>query len=491
VYCWGGGGNGQLGNAASSDSPTPVRAFGAFVFESVDAGLGSHTCAVTTTDAAICWGAGWSGQVGDGNFNSVNIPTNVSGGLAFAEISAGSGHSCGRTTGGDAYCWGTNYRGAIGTGDPLTIQPAFALGGASSVTAGEQHTCIIGAGGSATCFGEGGSGQLGQGIYQSELNPVAVTGGFTFVSVAGGTWHTCGLETSPGNIYCWGSGGNGQLGNGSFNSTNAPATMVTGGHSFVEVDAGQYHSCGVTDLADDVYCWGENSSGQLGDNSATRSENPVLVSGGEAYATVTTGRYHSCALTIDGLAHCWGENGNGQLGDATNTQRLAPVAVAGGATFTQIAAGGWHTCALDGSGGAYCWGQGWNGQIGNNQFNSSNVPQAVAGGFTFTDIIAGGYYTCAIRSTGETMCWGDNGSGELGDGTFNGRGIPTAVSGGLSFTDLDAGWSHTCGVTAGGSLYCWGDNSAGELGLGFTSQHGTPTMVAGGLTFVRPPPEER
>jgi alpha-tubulin suppressor-like RCC1 family protein len=493
VYCWGYNGNGQLGDATNNNSSTPVNTFGAFLYRSIDVGPGgNHTCAVTTTDVALCWGQGWDGQVGDGTFNSRNIPTAVGGGLSFAEITAGANHSCGReTTSGDAYCWGTNSRGALGTGDPLNTEPALVPGGAASVAAGASHSCVLSSGGSASCFGYGGNGQLGQGLWQDEVSPVAVSGGFTFVSVEAGAYHTCGLETSPGNIYCWGRGGSGELGNGSNNQTNAPASMVSGGHSFVEVSGGEIHSCGLTPVGD-VYCWGNNDNGQLGDATNNSSLVPVPVSVSNIYSTVTVGDYHSCALTNAGSAYCWGNNGNGQLGNATNTESWAPVPVSGGRTFVSLEAGAYHTCGLETSpGNIYCWGRGWDGQLGNNQNNEWNSPQAVVGGFTFTNVTTGSSSTCGILSTGETMCWGGNWAGQLGDGTFNGRGLPTTVTGNLSFIDLGAGGEHTCGVTAAGSLYCWGGNNEGQLGLGFTSRSGTPRIVAGGLTFVTPPLEER
>ena len=485
MYCWGHNAWGQLGDAGNTDSSTPVRTFGAFLFGSIEAGQ-HHTCATTTADAGLCWGYGREGQVGNGSFNSINIPTTVSGGLTLAQITAGRVHSCARSTGGDVYCWGSDDQGALGTGDPFTFQPTFALGGVVSVTNGERHTCVLSSGGSASCFGQGGSGQLGQGLNQNELSPVAVSGGLTFVSLEAGGYYTCGLETSPGDVYCWGDSGSGQLGNGSFGSTNTPV-LVTGSHPFVELANSREHSCGITDVGA-VYCWGRNDFGPLGNNSTTNSADPVLVSGGNTYAAVASGHGFTCALTDTGLAHCWGRNDSGQLGDATNSQSLVPVTVAGGAIFTRIEAGGYHACALDATGALFCWGSGGNGQRGNNQFNSSNVPQAVAGGFTFTDLVLGYNYTCAIRSNTETtMCWGQNFRGELGDGTFNDRGLPTTVSGGHSFANLDGGDGHTCGVTTGDSLYCWGSNDQGQLGLGFTSRRSTPVLVSGGLTFMTPP----
>ena len=350
------------------------------------------------------------------------------------------------------------------------------------------HTCVLSPSGSASCFGDGTSGQLGQGVYQSEPSPVAVSGGLTFVSIVAGWSHTCALEASTGDVYCWGDVSWGRLGDGSVASsgtTNAPSTKVIGGHSFVELTGGTRHTCGLTGTGD-VYCWGFGRSGELGNNSATDSGTPVLVSGGNTYTSISAGFAYTCALTVTGSAHCWGSNGLGQLGDGTNTDSSVPVAVAGGTAFTKIEAGSLTTCALDATGSAHCWG--YRGALGNGQSAvNSNTPQPVSGAEVFTSIAGGeGSHFCAIRSAAGTMCWGENWQGQLGDGTFTRRDQPTTVSGGQSFIDLAIGRSHTCGVTTGGSLYCWGDNVDGQLGLGFGSGSATPVLVTGGLTFVTP-----
>ncbi len=121
-----------------------------------------------------------------------------------------------------------------------------------------------------------------------------------------------------------------------------------------------------------VKCWGSNDQGQLGDNSIAQRLTPVDVVGlAGGVAAVATGASHSCALTTAGGVKCWGDNTYGQLGDNTQTQRLTPVNVSGLASGVKaIAAGDNHTCALTNAGGVKCWGQNSTGQIGDGTFNN-------------------------------------------------------------------------------------------------------------------------
>ena len=161
---------------------------------------------------------------------------------------------------------------------------------------------------------------------------------------------------------------------------------VLSGKTLTQIVAGFSHTCAL-DSSGAAYCWGLNSSGQLGNNSVTQSLVPVAVTtsgvlSGKTLTQITAGNAHTCALDSSGAAYCWGANGNGQLGNNTTTRSLVPVAVTtsgvlSGETLTQITGGSAHTCALDSTGAAYCWGANGNGQLGNSSTTQSLVPVAV------------------------------------------------------------------------------------------------------------------
>lgn len=336
AYCWGSGGDGQLGNGVNrftpgivtADSPTPVAVIGGFKFASVSAGGSSHTCALTNTGSAYCWGFGDQGQLGDGSLTlpapSSAMPAPVVGDLTFKSISAGGsiahGHTCGITTTDTTYCWGFGNSGQLGNGstNSATTTPTVVSGGLTfaSVSAGIAYTCGVTTGGTAYCWGSNQFGQLGNGTTTDSPTPAPVSGGLTFASVSTGEFHTCAVATN-GAAYCWGGNGSGQFGNGTTTNSTVPVP-VSGGHTFMSINAGaQGYTCGLTTNGA-TYCWGGNGSGQLGTGTTTDSAMPVPVSGELTFASVSGGHGHVCGVTTSGWsAYCWGNNGNGQLGNGT------------------------------------------------------------------------------------------------------------------------------------------------------------------------------
>jgi len=283
VYCWGFNDNGQLGNGSTTSSPVPVAvSAGGLTFTAVSAG-GAHTCGVTPSGAPYCWGGGWAGQRGDGSNNLSPVPVAVTaGGLTFTALSAALTHTCGVTPSGAAYCWGENYYGELGNGSTTSslVPVAVSAGGRTfaAVSAGYLHTCGFMSGGVAYCWGDGESGQLGNGSTTSSSVPMAViAGGLTFTAVSAGYLHTCGV-TPSGVAYCWGDNYYGELGTGSTTSSSVPVAVTGGGLTFTAIGAGNGHTCGLS-TSGAGYCWGENNSGQLGDGSTTNSSVPVKVAG--------------------------------------------------------------------------------------------------------------------------------------------------------------------------------------------------------------------
>jgi alpha-tubulin suppressor-like RCC1 family protein len=302
-------------------------------------------------------------------------------------------------------------------------------------------------------------------------------------SIVAGSEHNCGL-TSAGVAYCWGGNGSGELGDGTAVPRSTP-TLVSGGQAFTTLTAGSQHTCGLT-TAGAAYCWGRNTFGQLGDPTTTQRLTPTAVSGGQLFVALTAGFSHTCGLTSAGAAYCWGDNGSGQLGDGTTTNRLVPTAVDGGQTFVALTAGSNHTCGLTSARAASCWGSNGSLQLGDGTNTPRLVPTLVNAGPMFTTLGAGNGYTCGLTSVGAAYCWGNNGQGQLGDGTMDSRGVPAPVSGGQTFTTLtlSVAGNHTCGVTSARAAYCWGSNGSGKLGDGSTEPRLTPTLVSGGHAFT-------
>ena len=354
--------------------------------------------------------------------------------VTFASVNGGYVHTCGVSASGAAYCWGDNVFGQLGDGAATSPwyrpSPAPVAGGLrfTTLSAGVWHTCGVTTDGAAYCWGDNFFGQLGDGTTAGRTTPVAVAGGLRFAAVTAGSFHTCGLTTS-GTAYCWGDNQNGQLGDGTTDRRAAPVPVV-GGLRFSTISAGHGHTCGV--IAGGVaVCWGDNSSGQLGGtvvaDQGTYRPFPGRVVGVHGFVTVSAGNVHTCGVTVRGAAYCWGYNVWGQLGDGTTTQRSIPVRVAGHQRFAVVDAGSYFSCGVATGGAAYCWGQNLDGELGDGTTTSWTTPVAVAGVRGFAAVGAGWYHTCGMTTNTGVYCWGYNGHSQLGEGTTITSLVPVAV----------------------------------------------------------------
>lgn len=276
AYCWGDGFLGQLGDGTRGSSTVPVAVSGGHTFSPLATsrlGFG-FSCGVTKGRETYCWGIGGEGQLGNGSSTpgiDFDTPVQVLGGLTFAAVSPGEFHSCGITKAGQAYCWGDNSNGQLGLG---YTSPSFGSGSSVptpvssgqifvEISAGSGHTCGVTKGGAGYCWGANGFGQLGDGSTTARNAPVAIAGGLTFSSISAGFTSTCGV-TRDGQAFCWGSNASGELGIGSTgNDPVTSPTLVAGGFTFTSISTGYYFACGLTSKLG-AFCWGRNDFGQLG-----------------------------------------------------------------------------------------------------------------------------------------------------------------------------------------------------------------------------------
>ncbi|MBK6778251.1 MAG: hypothetical protein IPG75_01525 [Gemmatimonadetes bacterium] len=331
------------------------------------AAAGDYTCAVDLARHGWCWGAGLTGQLGNGDTSIYRTPQALVLPLELRAISSGEFHSCGLTSDDAAWCWGTNFIGVLGIGRlsgrepvPLLVSGGIRFRG---ITAGNAHTCGLDRSGAAWCWGQGEDGRLGVGDTLDRLEPTPVQSTLRFAHLAAGGAHTCGV-TGNGEAWCWGANFRGQLGAGDTVASALPR-LVGGGHLFRTVETGNYYSCGLAQSGA-AWCWGDNLTAELGNGelSAVPAVLPVAVTGARHFTTLTLGREHACAVTAAGEAWCWGSSIYGKLGNDDFLPTPVPVAVAGGLRFSSLAAAGNHTCAVTASGAVYCWGRNNVGQFG-------------------------------------------------------------------------------------------------------------------------------
>lgn len=533
AYCWGSNQYGQLGSGSTANqslTPVAVKQTGALTgktMRELASGGGYHMCGIASDNNAYCWGYGGDGQLGNGTNTFVQRePIAVSRGATPQvgsatharawQIAAGYYHTC--IIGADArpYCWGKGEHGRLGHGSQnnASVPVAVSLPGgvaAHDLALGMHHSCLAGSNGRAYCWGYGTSGQIGDSGLVSRWSPalVAQTNGLAgkkAQAVAAGSGHSCVL-TKDRTLHCWGHGA--ELGSGTTGNSTTPVSVATvrsrnilpykSAQSIAQGQGGV--TCGV--FSDQwVYCWGNNATGQVGSGSAPTQTTPIAIARGAIPTGVTlrqvaVGGQHACAVGSNEQVYCWGNNQHGQLGDGTTTNRTLPVAVLRGALPSErgimaVAAGSGHTCVIDMTYRAYCWGLNNGGQLGNNsQVSHSTSPVAVAQGALPSNQLlrkfaAGNGHTCAIASDDRAYCWGSNNRYGLGNGSAYHSHVPSALVQGQQpsdrmVRDIGAGYGYGCVVGANNKVYCWGWNNDGQLGNNSSSAYGTsPVAVSSG-----------
>lgn len=363
---------------------------------------GNHSCGLTTEGDTYCWGAGFQGQLGYGGDKSRSRPTPLATFLRFYRMSLSYTHTCGiLETGRQLYCWGGNQSGQLGSGsagdDVLAPQSPVQGISVKSVATGLGFTMVVDSGFSAAGFGDNFSQLLAPDTVGSSFaDPTdlprwpslgveyAYPDGDPYRWIAAGAEHACALMVSQ-NVYCWGRYERGVLGSETlcpdpqFKLSCAEPVQVDGGLRFTSVTAGFFHTCGRTDTGE-VYCWGDDSWGQLGapaqsstcmggGGSTPCSPAPTLVAG--RYDHVDAGGTFTCALDA-GEVFCWGsltEDGSSYFPEPSTASlwnSAAPTPVGGALRFTSIAVGDQHFCGVvtDPAGALFCWGREYAGQLG-------------------------------------------------------------------------------------------------------------------------------
>jgi uncharacterized protein YjdB len=336
-YCWGmNSPDGVLGNGTTdsgtfatpmgdADKDVPSLIQGGHDFQQIEAGL-FHTCGLDTTGQVYCWGANGAGHLGSGASAPSAVPVAVSGSYTFVDISLGANHACALEASGNLYCWGSNQDGQLGLGSGSTSSsrvpqrvPNLTV---AEFSAGASHTCATSTAGDTYCWGSGGDGEIGDGNNTTRMSPTQISGAQQFTNLTAGWGHTCALNASS-EVYCWGSNVHGELGDGTTNSSPTPL-LADASHTYTELALGLGATCGI-DTNMDVFCWGFNGQGNLGTGSPSGPKfNPVLLTGGYGWTHLALGRQHTCGLASGEFdAFCWGDNDNGQLGNGGTQNYLA------------------------------------------------------------------------------------------------------------------------------------------------------------------------
>jgi alpha-tubulin suppressor-like RCC1 family protein len=361
--------------------------------------------------------------------------------------------------------WGLNgpqIGDNTGSARSSPVRAATTLTVWSRVAIGDGHSLGL-HNGILYSWGAGSNGQLGHNALTSRLSPGTVAGGITtWTQISAGQTTSFGI-TSAGLLYAWGYNYEGKLGVGDTTDRSSPVTVIGGITTWSQVDgnAGSYGPWGfgaAVTTGGIAYAWGKNEYGQLGDNTTSIRSSPVTVVGGITnWSQVSAGQEFCLGLRSSGELYAWGFNAEGTLGDNTTTSRSSPVIVVGNiSTWSKINGGFGDGAAYRGSsyaitnaGIAYAWGGGGHGQIGDNTATNRSSPVTVVGGITNWNQLSGGGRLCVgITDAGIAYAWGYNGSGRLADGTATNRSSPVTVIGGItSWTQISSSVTNIIGIS--------------------------------------------
>jgi len=545
LWCWGDNTYGDLGIGPTTNySSIPVAVQGMSNVAKVSIGVDS-VCAIKRDGSLWCWGNIDYEQISPMcryNYDAGSQPnTHISfvpvainwAGSNVTDVVVGGSHTCGVTHDGSISCWGMSASGRNDDSSDLSglsnIAAAFANvsdifavttdgsiwqwrgGGRCSrsrirVLSSQIHpdkssidarliwrmimknhahvisqirwglpsviACAIGCSGalSGGCSGQAVDGagastsnSFGAGIHEG----ISARG--TTISV--GYQYACAVKKG-GSLWCWGNNSAGQLGNGTTTGSSVPVAVL-GISNIATVSAGYGVTCTV--IRDgSLWCWGDDSNYQLGNKTTVISSAPIFMPGMTNVANVSVGDMQTCAVKQDESLWCMGRDSGSDEGPIDSV----PAAVAGMSNVAAASAGTYHTCAVKQDGSLWCWGNNGNGELGIGTTTSASVPVAVPGMSNVADVAIGVSSTCAVKQDGSLWCWGNNGNGELGIGTTTNASVPAAVAGMSNVVAVSVGYQHTCAVKKDASLWCWGSNTYGELGNGTTMDSSIPVRVS-------------
>lgn len=532
VYCWGQNNFGKIGigdDLSSSitvpslieDSETGTQYY-------TDISLGDNfACALTVRGQAVCWGDNSYKQMGGtipSSYSTLPIDFNPIAEDRLISISAGATHACGVSSDdGSIICWGSNSSGECGLGAKSSSElPDYAdrsaiytsgYGMFVAVSAGENITCAVDSAGYSYCWGKGTSGTIGDSNNKDRLTPTFINTSLSFnldthrtKQIAVGRDHVCNISWA-GDSYCWGKNTYGQLGSTEYNQINYPypVTMNDVGEATtlkfetLSEGASNFHVCGLTSNGK-MYCWGDNTTGQLGDgNSGTTENAPVAVSwefstelGTKRYKDILTGPNHTCAAASDGELLCWGTLEDGEFGNSNETGSYITSETnayyLGESNVQKVTGGYYFTIAHNGYGLGFASGDNLYAQLGLDNTTDREYFTTITNTFYdnifmnfFKDIDAGNYHSCGILPTGQVFCWGYNyyGQGGVGNATtpLISKYPSTSTAHSYRTKQVSAGGYSTCILTGDGDVFCFGRNNYGQLGDGTNTDNSSVVQV--------------
>ena len=375
---------------------------------------------------------------------------------------------------GDLYCWGFNDLGQVGNGSRASVaKPVKVLSNVASFVADDRNVAAVTQNGDLYIWGHNASGQIGNGqvgedVFQ--LKPYKALSNVSFVSIEKDESFTASyyatsiaVITKTGDLYCWGYTGGGQVGNGQSGKDVYQATPVKVLSNAASVVTDNGAVAAIT-KSGDVYTWGRNNYGQIGNGQIgadVYQTTPVKVQGISNIDSISLNGDSIAALATNGDLYCWGANWQGRVGNGSSTHQTTPVKVLSDVVSANADR---VTTAITENGDLYCWGYTEFGQVGNGKFgieDRQTTPAKVLENVSM--VTTGGTNTAAVTTNGDLYCWGSNDWAQIGNGTIAQQVTPVKVLSNVASVNIGI---NSSAITKNGDLYCWGENGKGSVGNG-------------------------
>ena len=449
----------------------------------------NHTITLDTNKNIWLWGSNWTGQVGNGSELTQFRPTRICRNYSFNKVVVGTNHSIVIDNIGQIWNWGDNFFGQLGDNQRSRKCTPISIHGTKKtfchISGGNAFSNAIDFKGQVWSWGGGGvnnRGQLGDNSTIDKCTPVSIHGAKkTFCKISSGSGSIISIDRF-GQIWGWGANGDGQLGDNSVTSQCTPVSIHGTKKTFCDISLTNRHSNGI-DFRGQVWSWGHNFWGHLGDNSTTSKRTPVSIHGvKKTFCSVSAGNGYSLAIDVRGLVWGWGLNTYGLLGNNDTTSRRTPTSIHGTRkTFCHIIAGNGYSMAVDYNGKLWGWGNTVNGKLGIGDFLFSLIPISIHGvKKTFCNINSGGNSSFGIDKNGQVWGWGNNRYGGLGNNTNNTIRTPVSIHGvKKTFCKISLGYHHSLGIDRVGWVWSWGFNYYGILGDNSTTSKRIPVSIHG------------
>jgi alpha-tubulin suppressor-like RCC1 family protein len=519
VRSMGAQGGGRLGNGSTGSSVSTALLSTAVTGATQIAGLSTGGCALKSNGTVWCWGAGASGQIGDGGLIQRNFPTQVAGLTGvwkLGQLNSSPESMCAILNDRTARCWGENGNGQLGLGDQTdrSVPGALALSSIEAIKQSSNHSCALTDNGGAPgdghqlhCWGLNTNGQLGQGDTTIRLTPQAVAGLSDIVDVAMGTNSTCAVRAA-GTVVCMGQTTSGQIGHTTGVVTGnvlSPTAVlnVTGAIEIASFDTGYCARTGTNS----VWCWGRNQRGELTSSiSAPYSWQPALATSLNGALELIGAQDTMCArFASSPFYRCWGASQYGEGGFIQSRVNPEVIDIPASATSLEFGVSVAGYIAADRSVFESYW-------MGSNASSAGSfnpllanimVPtqKTVPAALVADEVRVGANFACvgvdstpevspAIRVFEEIRCWGSSQFRQLGVNSTSSTLTPQAVADGTALTgvvDFELGDIFGCALLLSGEIKCWGRNASGQRGDGTTTGTGDASTVVGGAIWLTSP----